>query len=125
MSQNEKYISSAQDVFENVWFLRHQKKEVLRALYLNQDNKLIHSCTISSGKKDSVIFYAKDIFRIALICNASGVILVHNHPSGNITPSKEDLEITDTLLKIGKVIGIQFVDHVIVTSTEYKSLLKS
>jgi DNA repair protein RadC len=120
----KKYIYTPNDVFKLVQFLRFQSQEYMRILYLTPDNALIKTVTLPPGSSLALSFKASDVFRTGILCEAGGVILVHNHPSGNINPSKEDIEATKKLVRIGKLIGIEILDHIIVTKTHYNSLIK-
>lgn len=119
----KKYIRTPLDVFRYVTFLRYQKQEHMRVLYLTKDKELICSLGLESEEICSISFTAKDIFRTAIIAGASGLILVHNHPSGNIKPSKEDIEVTKKVICLGELIGIRVIDHIIVTKSEFQSIL--
>jgi len=90
------------------------QQEVVLALLLNNKNKVIDIVTITVGLLDRSYTHAREIFREAIIANAKSVILAHNHPSGNATPSKQDISTTKSLVEAGKIIGIKMLDHVII-----------
>lgn len=115
-------IRAAKDVFEYVADMRSLPKEHLRGLYLNGHNRVIRDETISIGTVDANIVHAREIFRTAIECNAVALILVHNHPSGEVNPSKEDIDVTEKLIEAGKIIGIRVLDHVIVTKDAFHSV---
>lgn len=118
-----KIIRTANDVYEytkNMWDL---PKEHLRGIYLNSHYKVIHDEVISIGTIDANIVHPREVFRPALEYAAAAVILVHNHPSGNLEPSSDDLFITEQLVNAGKLLGIDLVDHVIVSSQGFKSII--
>lgn len=116
-------IRTAADVFDHVFDMRRLPKEHLRGLYLNSHYQLVHDETISIGTVDSNLVHPREVFRPAITYGAVGVILVHNHPSGNTEPSLADHSVTGQLIEAGKLLGIDLVDHVIVTATDYASVL--
>ncbi len=77
---------------------------------------------INAGTLDANIIHPREVFKPALEYSAAAVILVHNHPSGDVTPSSADLEITGQLVKAGKLLGIDLIDHVIVTKDSFMSI---
>lgn len=118
-------IRTAQDVFDHVIDMRNLSKEHLRGLYLNAHYQLVHDEIISIGTVDSSIVHPREVFRPALAYGAAGVVLVHNHPSGSMEPSASDRRVTLQVRDAGQVLGIDLVDHVIVTDTAFKSLLSA
>jgi DNA repair protein RadC len=102
--------------------MRDLRKEVFRVLLLNRANRLIKEVTISEGTLDASIVHPRDVFREALLETAAGVILIHNHPSGNSSPSEEDLRITKQLVEAGRILGIKVYDHIILAGENYRSL---
>lgn len=117
-----KTIRTAKDVFEYVQDMRNLPKEHLRGIYLNTHHRVIHDEVISIGTINSNIIHPREVFRPAIEYNAAAVILVHNHPSNIVSPSSEDIEITKQLIEAGKMIGINLLDHVIVTQNEFVSI---
>jgi DNA repair protein RadC len=89
-------------------------QESLQVLTLDIRSRLICRHLISLGTVESTIVRARETFRPAITDGASAVVIVHNHPSGDVTPSREDLEATRTLIEAGKVIGITVFDHVVI-----------
>lgn len=118
-------IRTAQDVFDYVTDMRNLSKEHLRGLYLNAHFQLVHDEVISIGTVDANIVHPREVFRPALAASAAAVILVHNHPSGNIEPSEADLQVTRQLQEAGNLLNIDVVDHVIVTADTFTSILSS
>lgn len=98
------------------------RKEVFKVLLLSRANRLIKEVTLSEGTLDASLVHPREVFREALLESAAGVILLHNHPSGNPTPSEEDLRITRQLVEAGKVMGIKVYDHLILAGEDYRSL---
>jgi DNA repair protein RadC len=117
-----KTVRTAKDVFEYVQDMRNLPKEYLRGIYLNTHHRIIHDEVISIGTINSSIIHPREVFRPAIEYNAAAVILVHNHPSNVSTPSIEDIEITKQLIEAGKMIGINVLDHVIITHSEFISI---
>ena len=99
-----------------------REKEHLVMMSLNVRNILLHTDVVSVGSVNASIVDPREIFRLALRRNASCIVLAHNHPSGDPTPSEEDLIITRRLNKAGRLIGIALVDHIIITRRGYTSL---
>ena len=88
------------------------------------DNKLkpLGVFVVTIGTVDASIVSSRDVFQAALLCNASSIFVLHNHPSGDPTPSKEDIEVTDRLKKAGELMRIPLLDHVIVGEKKYYSI---
>ncbi|NWF93528.1 MAG: DNA repair protein RadC [Syntrophaceae bacterium] len=102
--------------------MRDLRKEVFKVLLLNRANRLIKEVTVSEGTLDASIVHPREVFREAMLESASGVILIHNHPSGNTNPSEEDLRITRQLAEAGRLLGIKVYDHIILAGEDYRSL---
>lgn len=102
--------------------MRDLRKEVFKVLLLNRANRLIKEVFISEGTLDASIVHPRDVFREAFLEPAAGIILVHNHPSGNPNPSEEDLRITKQLVEAGRLLGIKVYDHIILAGEGYRSL---
>lgn len=102
--------------------MRDLRKEVFKVILLNRANRLIKDVTISEGTLEASIVHPRDVFREALLEPASGIILIHNHPSGNPSPSEEDLQITKQLIEAGRLLGIKVYDHIILAGESYRSL---
>jgi DNA repair protein RadC len=115
-------LRTAKDVFEHVTDMRALPKEHLRGLYLNAHYKVVRDEVISIGTIDANLVHPREVFRPALEYAAAAVILVHNHPSGELAPSAADLKVTAQLVEAGRLLGIELVDHVIVTKDAYASV---
>jgi DNA repair protein RadC len=115
-------LRTANEVYEYVQDMRALTKEHLRGLYLNAHYKVIHDEVVSIGTLDANIIHPRDVFRPALEYSAAAVILVHNHPSGVPHPSAADLEVTEQLVAAGRMLGIELVDHLIVTHDAFASV---
>ena len=96
--------------------------ETAMMLALDTKNKIIGVFTISTGSLNASIIHPRDVFQRALLVNAASVILVHNHPSGDPTPSPEDVKLTKKLVEAGRVMDITVLDHVICGEGKYVSL---
>ena len=116
-------IKKPEDVLSQVKSrLKGKKKEHFLILLLDTRNQLIGVTTVSIGSLDSSIVHPREVFKEATTASAASVILVHNHPSGDPQPSKEDIELTKRLAKAGEIMGIDVVDHIIVCGENYLSL---
>ena len=119
----ETYFKTTQDIVNYYMpMLRFQKQEYLFCAYLNARGKLIKSDTISMGNIEGSTFYPNEIFRGALASNVTKIIIVHNHPSGNPTPSNEDIKVTKKLNEGARLLGLRILDHVIIGDRRYCSL---
>lgn len=117
-----KPITCAKDVFNYCKPLVSEKdREVFLALYLDTKNKVIKHEVISIGTLNSSLVHPREVFKSAIKESASSIIFVHNHPSGDVTPSKEDKTITNTLFKAGEFLSINVLDHVIIGRDEWFS----
>jgi len=101
--------------------LRDLRKEIFVVLLLNSANRLIREVTISEGNLNSSVVHPREVFKAALDELAAGIILVHNHPSGRLQPSQEDISITRQLVEAGRIVGIPVHDHVLTAGSEYVS----
>ena len=102
--------------------LRHKKREVMKLLLLNTRSRLISEMDVSTGTINSTLVSPRELFVEALQKNAVSIILLHNHPSGDPTPSKEDLLTTRRIREAGALIGIELLDHIIIGDNCYFSL---
>src|SRR3989338_5731057 len=110
-----KKITCSEDVFKLFHArLRDKKQEHFYVLMLDTKNNIIGEQLISKGILDASIIHPREVFKPAIKNSASKIILVHNHPSGDASPSSEDLEITEKLIKSGEEIGIKVLDHIII-----------
>ena len=115
-----KKISCAEDVFNLMHEkLKDKKEEHFYILMLDTKNNLIGEQLISKGILDSSIVHPREVFRPAIKNSASKIILVHNHPSGDPTPSQEDLDITEKIMGVGEELGIKVLDHIILGGEEF------
>lgn len=106
-------LSSAAQVATLCAFLRRETKEHFLALHLNSKNHLLCLEMVSVGSLSAAVVHPREVYKSALLSSAAAVIFVHNHPSGDPTPSREDLELTKRLQEAGELLGIRVLDHVI------------
>ncbi|MCH4886651.1 JAB domain-containing protein [Acidaminobacter sp. JC074] len=101
--------------------LKHENKEKFIVVFLNTKNIITSYEVISVGSLSASIVHPREVFNRAIKRSAASIILVHNHPSGKIDPSKEDHQITERLCKVAEIIGIKILDHLIVSGENYYS----
>ena len=97
------------------------KTEVFQILLMNNGNQVIRRETLTKGTLNASIIHPREVFKSAVDYRSAGVILIHNHPSGNIRPSPEDRRVTRQLIKAGEIMGIPIIDHIIVAGNSYYS----
>lgn len=102
--------------------MAHLDREHFRAALLNTKNRLIRSVTVSIGSLNASIVHPREVLKPAIAASAASIILVHNHPTGDPTPSREDIEFTRRFARCGELMGIELLDHVIIGSGRYESL---
>jgi DNA repair protein RadC len=98
------------------------QKEEFRVLVVNNKNMLLKKIIVSVGTITEAIVHPREVFRDAIKEAGSGIIVTHNHPSGNASPSKQDIETTKRLVEAGKIVGIPLLDHIILTNSSYYSM---
>lgn len=104
-------VNDVEIIYEHI---KHYAKETFHVLCLDSKNKLINMDMTGIGSLDAVLVHSREVFRTAITTDAVAIILVHNHPSGDPTPSSEDLRITKELVAAGRIININVLDHVII-----------
>ena len=107
-------LSSSVEVARAFRQLKAWEREVFAVLLLNGKNRIDAMSIISVGTLTASLVHPREVFRPAILLGASGIVAVHNHPSGDPKPSQEDLQITRRLVEVGKLIGIRVLDHVII-----------
>ena len=121
--ERKRSISSPQEVMQFARaHLGAKGRECIMALYLSDSNHLLHHSIVTEGTVNRTAFYPREILRQGLTFNATGLILVHNHPEGQPIPSEHDLEMTRKLEEVATPLGIRLLDHVIVTRLEAYSI---
>lgn len=99
------------------------KKECLAVLYLNARNQIIHEEIISIGTLSQTLVHAREVFEPAIRYLGAYIIIAHNHPSGDFTPSQSDFEMTKEMIQAGKILGIEVMDSLIITRNGFKSII--
>ncbi len=116
-------IKSPEDVVKAVKNkLKGKKREHFLALSLDTRNHLINVHTISIGSLDSSVVHPREVFKEAISSSAASVIFVHNHPSGDPTPSVDDIKLTRRLFEVGEITGIEVLDHIVICDKAYLSM---
>ncbi len=121
-SENPFIIHTPDDVYHYLGEMYKLKKEEFRALYLNTRNQLIHDEVISIGTLNANLVHPREVLKPALEYSAAGLIVAHNHPSGDPEPSPEDLKITRQIYDASKIMAIEMLDHIIVGKNSFVSL---
>lgn len=120
-SERESVFSSERLGKKLIAQIGHKEQEHLMAIYLNNQNQIVDERVISIGTKNRSLASPSDILRYAVRCNASSIIVAHNHPSGSVAPSGNDREFTRTIMECCKLFEIVFLDHVVVGRDTYYS----
>lgn len=102
--------------------MRFLTQEHFVCLYLNTKNQVLHKRTIFIGSLNASIVHPREVFKEAFRRSAASIICLHNHPSGDPSPSREDIEVTKRLVECGKIMGIEVLDHIIIGEHKYVSL---
>ena len=118
-------IASEYQAVAQVADIKREKREHFIALILDNSNRLMKKFDVSTGTANSSMVHPREAYREAVRLGATSVIFLHNHPSGSLEPSKQDIETTERLKKAGEILGIQMHDHIIVTADNYRSILSS
>jgi len=114
-------VFSSKDVLEQTKQINNKKREYLLVLYLNARQELLTKEVVSIGGLNYTNVHPRDVFMTAVNLPAAYLILVHNHPSGNVQASHADLEVTERLVAAGELLGITILDHLIVSNASYFS----
>ncbi|MBT2668153.1 DNA repair protein RadC [Bacillus sp. ISL-4] len=102
--------------------MRFLSQEHFVCLYLNTKNQVLQKTTVFIGSLNASIVHPREVFKEAFKRSAASIICLHNHPSGDPSPSREDIEVTKRLVECGKIIGIEILDHIIIGEHKYVSL---
>ena len=113
--------SSSADIYLLFHGLAEMPVETFVVLHLNTKNLLVGMTTCSIGSMESTLVHPREVFRTAIANLTAGLVFIHNHPSGDPSPSAEDREITKRLCEVGKVVGIRCLDHIIIGQGSYFS----
>ncbi|WP_394885015.1 JAB domain-containing protein [Clostridium butyricum] len=116
--KKRKQISSPKDVVNVIYeYLDGADRENLGIMCLNTKNEILNCTTAHIGSLNSSIVHPREVFKTAILSNAASIIIFHNHPSGNTTPSREDKNITERLKEAGKILGIELIDSIVIGET--------
>mgnify|MGYP000222574266 CR=1 FL=1 len=116
-------IQKPEDVFKIVGSeMKDLEQEVLKVLLLDSRNRLIKVEDVFKGSLNENVFSPREIFKLAFDYNAASIILVHNHPSGDAEPSDADIKMTKKIIRLGEMLGINVLDHLIVGDANFKSV---
>jgi DNA repair protein RadC len=116
-----KTCTCSENVFELFRDLTKESKEVFVALHLDTKNRIICYDPVSVGSLSASIVHPREVYKSALLSSAAAILFIHNHPSGDTTPSKEDIEMTKRLKQAGELLGIRVLDHLIFGEEGYYS----
>ena len=118
-------ISDSNDAYDLVRYeMENELQEKFLVIYLDNKRNVIMKKVIFIGTVNNSSITPRDVFREGVKCNASAMILVHNHPGGSVSPSKEDLYLTNEFIKLAKMMGIAILDHIIIGRNDYSSMKK-
>tara|TARA_B100001105_G_scaffold251968_1_gene242667 strand:- start:446 stop:1093 length:648 start_codon:yes stop_codon:yes gene_type:complete len=116
-------IDSPEKAVEQLADIRDKKQEYFVCLTLDGANRLIAKRIITIGTLTSSLVHPREVFAEAITDRAASIIVAHNHPSGNLEPSQADRDVTKRLQSAGELLGIELIDHVVLTSKDYKSII--
>jgi DNA repair protein RadC len=102
-----------------------KKQEYFYCVYLDNQKKVLDDKLLFIGTINYSVVHPREIFKEAYLLGASAIICIHNHPGGNVLPSKQDIEITNNLVQVGKLLGIKVLDHIIICKEKYYSFLEN
>ena len=117
-------LMTPEDVWQSMIDVRTSKREHLVVFYLDSRNVEIQRHVVSIGTLNEASAHPREVFEEAIRHNAAGIILAHNHPSGSLDSSSDDLSLTRKIWYAGKLLDIELIDHVIVTKNSYRSILQ-
>ena len=119
----EKVVRNPSDIADYyIEKLKDKKKEYFIAVFLDSKNKIIGDEIISIGTLNSSLVHPREVFKEAIKNSANAIILVHNHPSGNVEPSEEDYRVNKVLVETGDLVGIKVLDHLVVGGGKWKNI---
>lgn len=118
-------VNSPKSIAERyIPILESVKQEEFRVILLDTANNILGEQLVSKGSLNASIVHPREVFKKAITDSAAGLIILHNHPSGNPEPSEEDKKVTRNLVKAGSIIGIEIVDHIIIAGLQYFSFVE-
>ena len=113
----------AKDVYNYLEEFKNQDREHFIVIGLDTKNQPVYREIVSIGTLNSCLAEPREIFKKAIMMSCNGIILAHNHPSGDCKPSKEDIEITKIMKKAGELLRIKVFDHIIISNKDFKSII--
>lgn len=113
------------DLYKRLEKYAHKKQEHFFVIILDGAHNFVKLEVVTKGLVNRTIVHAREVFRPAIVASACAIIVAHNHPSGNLTPSSEDMEITERFIDAGVIIGIPVLDHIIFGPTGYRSMVET
>jgi len=116
-------VRNAKQAYQYLQDMGASQKEQLRGLYLNSRYQVIHDEIISVGSLTANIVHPREVYQPAIERGAVAIIIAHNHPSGRLEPTMADIQVTEQLLTAGDILGIELLDHLVITSGKYSSVL--
>lgn len=116
---NSTKFTAPHQLFQLFSFLQHETKEYFITIHLDGKNKIVCMEEVSVGSLNQSIVHPREVFKSACLSSAAAIVLIHNHPSLDPTPSREDREITRRLKEAGDLLGIRVLDHIIVGSSYF------
>lgn len=123
-NEKQKKLNNAREVYQYFKKYYHNaKQEKLIAVYLDVKKNILGYDTVFIGTINKSVAHPREIFKKAILNNASAIIIIHNHPSGDVTPSNEDTMFTNQMLECGKIMGIYLIDHLIFGHNNYYSYM--
>ncbi len=118
-------IASPKDAYSEIKHFADRDQEQFIVIILNGAHEVIQSQIVTIGLVNRTLVHCREVFSIPIEKRATAIIIAHNHPSGNLTPSDEDIEVTKKLRLAGEILGIRVLDHLIITPTNYFSFLEN
>jgi DNA repair protein RadC len=120
-SQNNRKITSAEDVYSELKSFTNKKQEYFLTITLDGASHIINTRTVFIGTLNQSLVHPREVFADAIADRSAGIIIAHNHPSGTLVPSRADISITQRLKEVSKLVGIELLDHVILAKSGFYS----
>ena len=125
LKEKKKYVDPNYIYYDNKYLFYGLKQEYFYVFYLDTKKNLIERKVLFMGTIDRSLVHPREIFKSAYLLSASSFICMHNHPTGDVIPSKADIDLTNTLMEIGRLGGVDMLDHIIVSDTGYFSFYEN
>lgn len=121
-SKDKLVLNTSSSIYQYMKYqLLDKKQEYFYCLYLNTKKELIERKLLFMGTVNRSVVHPREVFKHAYLCSASGIVCIHNHPSGDVLPSQEDIRLTNSLVELGYMNGIPILDHIIMGNDQYYS----